>query len=126
MVLVTAPKKRVLIGDAIKGAIARTALTQFLASLKRDKDFMSFLSGYKTYIIAGLCLVMLVLHMLGIDVPGVSYQSYDIGTLIAVFFARQGAAADANKAAAHLALANNLTAPTPAIANKVVQLRQAS
>ena len=118
--------RRVLIGDAIKGAIAREALKQFLASLTRDRDFMQFLSGYRTYIIAALCLVMLVLHMVGIDVPGVNYQSYDIGTLIAVFFARQGAANDANKAAAHLVAANDLAAPTTAIAAKVADIRRAA
>lgn len=60
---------------------------------------MSFLNGYRTYIIAGVSLLLIVLHYLGIDIPGVnSAQVGDIGAIIALFFARIGSKNDAAKA----------------------------
>lgn len=59
------------------------------------------LSGYKTYIIAALMLVLAGLNVVGIDVPGV--PPIDLGTAIltalGLFTARQGARSDAAKAA---------------------------
>lgn len=59
------------------------------------------LSGYKTYIIAALMLVLAALHLVGIDVPGV--PPIDIGTAImtaiGLVSARVGAKSDAAKAA---------------------------
>lgn len=61
------------------------------------------LSGYKTYIVAGIGLLLACLHLAGIDVPGVSASAYDIGgaiaALLAVITGRVGARSDAAKAA---------------------------
>lgn len=71
---------------------------------------MNFLVGNRTYIVAGLTIVLLVAHLFGIDIPGVNYTAVPtIGTLVAVFFARQAAT---NTAAKALAAATALSPDT--------------
>lgn len=59
------------------------------------------LAGYKTYIIAGLMLILAGLHVIGIDVPGV--PPIDLGaailTALGLITGRMGSRTDAAKAA---------------------------
>ncbi len=69
---------------------------------------MSFLNNYKTYIVAGLTLALLVLHWFNIDIPGMDYTHIpEIGVIVAAFFARQ----ESKKDVAKLVSDNDLVSP---------------
>lgn len=60
---------------------------------------MSFLTGYKAYIVGILTLVLIALHLFGINIPGVDYTAVgSIGAALTALFARNGASTDAAKA----------------------------
>lgn len=58
------------------------------------------LQGYKTYIVAAVCVALAALKFLGIEVPGVT-ENTDPGTLITMalglVFARTGAKTEVKK-----------------------------
>ena len=60
---------------------------------------MSFLSGYKTYIVAGAMPLAGLAGMLGVDMPSFTGQAPGdlVMEALAFFFLRQGLKADASK-----------------------------
>lgn len=80
--------------NALLKAFVSRALTDWLKSLKGDKQLNGFLTGYKTYIVAAIMLLLIVLHQFGINVPGVDPMTLDIGAAIGLLFSRSGAKSD--------------------------------
>lgn len=87
--------------DAIIAGAAKSWIIGKLKDLRGDKQAMTFLSGYKTYIVALLLILIGVAEYLGFSIPGVSNDPTGfIGSGIGLVFARGGATADAKKAEA--------------------------
>lgn len=59
--------------DAVVKAFAKGAILNAFAKLRKDKTAMSFLSGYRTYIMAAALLSLALLSAVGIDVPLVGH-----------------------------------------------------
>jgi len=72
-------------------ASVRFALTLLLPQLK-GLFAMTFLSGYRTYIIAGLMLITGIAGVLGLDIPNLTGQAPGdlVMQALAFFFLRQG------------------------------------
>lgn len=85
--------------DSINEYVAKQAITALLKSMAKS-EVAKMLSGYKTYIVAAVMLLIAALKFMGIEVPGVSDNS-DPGALIAMafglVFARNGAKAEVKK-----------------------------
>jgi len=58
--------RRTTIVDVLKGLVVKTAITQLL----KDHNMLSFLDGYKTYVIGVVTVVVGALAMIGWSVPG--------------------------------------------------------
>jgi hypothetical protein len=86
--------------DAIIQGFIRKLITDKIVAIGKDKKAMNFLSGYKTYIIAVIMILLIALHYLGINIPGVDPNALDLGAAIGLITARGGASVDAAKAAA--------------------------
>src|SRR6185312_16579675 len=57
--------------DAIIEHFTTQALLKWVAAKRKDRGTMNFLTGYKTYIVAGVLLLICVLQLFGISIPGV-------------------------------------------------------
>jgi hypothetical protein len=66
-----APLKPKLTPNPVVQAIGRLALDLILQRLTKGAISMSFLTGYKTFIIGGLLIVIGAIELLGWQVPGV-------------------------------------------------------
>jgi len=84
--------------DPFGGLLGALARTVFFSQLK-GLIAMTFLSGYKTYIIAGAMLIAGIAGLLGIDIPSFTGQAPGelVMQALAFFFLRQGLKADATK-----------------------------
>jgi hypothetical protein len=87
------PKPSLLSGLA--AALAKALIVSQLKGLMP----MTFLSGYKTYIVAGAMLLAGIAGMLGVDIPSFTGQAPGdlVMEALAFFFLRQGLKADATK-----------------------------
>ncbi len=85
--------------DAIIQHFITQAIMDWVKRTRKDKGAMNFLNGYKTYIIAGLTIVLLILHWFGVDLPFVDYNHLPaIGAALAAITARMGGKDDAARA----------------------------
>lgn len=85
--------------DAAIEWFLQNAITKFLRDVKRNKGFMRMLDGYKTYIVAGVLLVVGGLQVVGIPIPGFGEDAgYAFTTAIGLITGRLGARNDAKKA----------------------------
>jgi Putative peptidoglycan binding domain len=89
-----APPKPSLV-SGLAAALAKALIVCQLKGLTR----MTFLSGYKTYIIAGAMLLAGLAGLLGIDIPSFTGQAPGdlVMEALAFFFLRQGLKTDAAK-----------------------------
>ena len=82
--------------STLTDVVLRAAIGAILSQLKGRLP-MSFLAGYRTYIVAGAMLLTGVAGLLGVDLP--SFTGQAPGTLVmealAFFFLRQGLKTDA-------------------------------
>ena len=83
--------------DSLTGFALDRALAVLLATLKGRPE-MTFLAGYRSYIIAALMLLTGIAGMLGIDIPSFSGQAPGdlVMEALAFFFLRQGLKLDAS------------------------------
>lgn len=76
---------------AILSVLIRIGRLVSSSTTKRTKD-MTFLSGYRTYIVAAAMAIFAIAGLLGIDIP--SFEGQAPGNLLmealAIFFLRQG------------------------------------
>ena len=74
------------------GPLGSTLLLNLIVSVLKGRPTMTFLAGYRTYIIAALMLLTGLCGLLGIDVP--TFTGHAPGNLVmealAFFFLRQG------------------------------------
>jgi hypothetical protein len=104
--------------DAAVQWFVENAILKFLVGLKKDKGIMDIMQGAKTYIVAGLIVLVAAVELFGIDVPGFNMTIQEaVSVAVGLIFARGGARADVNK----LADTNDLT--KPADAPKVTNFR---
>jgi len=82
----------------LSGLLARLAKALIFSQLKGLMQ-MSFLSGYKTYIVAGAMLLAGLAGMLGVDIPSFTGQAPGdlVMEALAFFFLRQGLKTGATK-----------------------------
>jgi len=85
--------------DSVTKWLTQKAIENFLRKVKGDKEAMSFINGYKTYIIAALIILNAGVQMVGIDVPHFSGPSEALMYAAGLFFARNGAKKDVKKLA---------------------------
>lgn len=84
--------------DALKRNLAKKAVLDYLGKIRKDKTKMQFLTGYKTYILAALLLLLGGVEFVGIDVPGFTMSPQEaIGLALGFIFARNGAKTEVKK-----------------------------
>lgn len=83
---------------------------------------MNFLTGYKTYIVAGVLLLICVLQLFGISIPGVPAISPGdaIGGILTAFGLTAARAGATHEAAKALVAANQTSATSIADAKSVL------
>jgi hypothetical protein len=92
---------KMTLADAIKKRLIQNAVIKFLERIKRDKPMMNalLLTGWKTYILAALLILLGAAEFLGIDVPGFTMSPQEaFGLAIGFIFARNGAKTEVKKA----------------------------
>ena len=79
------------LSDFVTRLLLRQAVTLLISHLKGSKQ-MSFLSGYKTYIVAAAMLLTGVAGLLGVDIPNFTGQAPGnlVMEALAFLFLRQG------------------------------------
>jgi len=79
------------------GPAPENPLRDFLTALLKGWIRMNFLSGYKTYIVAGLMLLTGITGLLGVDIPSFTGQAPGelVMEALAFVFLRQGLKVDA-------------------------------
>lgn len=84
--------------DSLTGFALDGALAVLLDTLKGRPE-MTFLAGYRTYIVAALMLLTGIAGMLGIDIPSFGGQAPGdlVMQALAFFFLRQGLKLDTSK-----------------------------
>lgn len=87
------------LSDSLNEFLAKQSITALLKNIAKS-EVAKMLTGYKTYVVAAILLLVAALKFMGIEVPGVSDNS-DPGALITMalglIFARTGAKTEVKK-----------------------------